>query len=170
MAPINVLLGKGGGGLGPGLTTQTGELLPGDMALADLNGDGNRDLVVNYTDDTIDYGGGTENAAIVVSLGNGGGTFTQAHRYDLPELGDGALVLRDLNGDGIRDAIVVSNSGLDVLLGDGTGGFEAPIATPHWTGDATLAVPDFKGDRKPDMAVSDVKTLSIFLNTSAALK
>ena len=163
---ISVLLGNGHGAFGPATTTQTGELLPRGMAIADLNRDGRRDLVVNMDDDAIDYGGGTENAAIVVYAGNGDGTFTQAQRYDLPELGDGTLILRDMNGDGVRDAVVVLNSGFDVLLGDGAGGFEAPSAFPHthWSGDATLAVADYNGDGKPDVAVSDLKTLSIFLN------
>jgi hypothetical protein len=55
------------------------------------------------------------------------------------------------------------------MLGDGAGGFEAPlaIAHAHWIGDARLAVAGFNGDRKLDVAVSDLKTLSIFLNTSS---
>ena len=166
---ISVLLGNGHGAFGPAVTTTTGELLPHDLAIADLNRDGKRDLVVNDDADLVDYGGGANHAAIVVYSGNGDGTFTQAHEYDLSELGSGALSLRDLDGDGNRDAVIVLNSGFDVLLGDGDGGFEAPVAIAHahWTGDARLAVADFNGDRKLDVAVSDLKTLSIFLNTSS---
>ena len=166
---ISVLLGDGHGAFGPAVTTTTGELLPHDLAIADLNRDGKRDLVVNDDVDLADYDGGANHTAIVVYSGNGGGTFTQAHEYDLSELGSGALSLRDLDGDGNRDAVVVLNSGFDVLLGDGGGGFEAPlaIAHAHWTGDARLAAADLNGDRKVDVAVSDLKTLSIFLNTSS---
>ena len=165
---INVLLGNGRGAFGAAATTTTGELLPGGLAIADLNRDGKRDLVVNDMDDTPDYGGGPEVAVIAVSLGNGDGTFTQTHKYDLSELGSGALSLRDMDGDGIRDAVVVLNSGFDVLQGDGAGGFEAPVAFAHthWTGDANLAVADYNGDGKLDVAVNDLKTLSVFLNTT----
>ncbi|HUK78686.1 MAG TPA: VCBS repeat-containing protein, partial [Thermoleophilia bacterium] len=129
---INVLLGNGRGGLGRPATTATGELLPGGMALSDMNGDGKLDLVVNYLDDTIDYdsGVGPEHSAIVVSYGSGDGTFTQAYRYDLSGL-DTAFALRDMNGDGIRDAVVLLDTSFDVLPGDGAGGFETPIAFPH---------------------------------------
>ena len=87
------------------------------------------------------------------------------------ELGSSPLSLVDLNGDGNRDAAIVLNSGFDVLLGDGTGGFAAPIAIPHaeWTGNARLAVDDFNGDGKPDVAVSDNGTLSVFHNTTTII-
>jgi len=165
---ISVLLGDGHGAFGPAVTTTTGDLLPTGLAVADLNRDGKRDLVVNDDVDLVDYGGGANHAAIVTYAGDGAGTFTQTNEYDLPELGNGALTLRDMDADGIRDAVVVLNSGFDVLPGDGAGGFEPPVAFPHahWTGAATLAVADYNGDGRPDVAVDDLKTLSVFVNTS----
>jgi hypothetical protein len=166
---INVLLGNGHGGLGRPATTHTGELLPGGMALSDVNGDGKLDLVVDNNDDTPDYGGGPEHSAITVSLGSGDGTFTQAHRYDLSDLAS-AFAFRDLNGDGVRDAVVVVSgvSGFDVLLGDGAGGLETPFTIAHtpWRSGVSLAVADFNGDGKPDVAANGGKTLSVFLNTT----
>jgi hypothetical protein len=168
---LRVLLGNGRGRFGSAVTTTTGDLLPRHIATADLNHDGKLDLVVNDEVDLADNGGGANHAAVVVYTGNGDGTFTQSHEYDLTELGSAPLSLVDVNGDGIRDAVVVLNSGFDVLLGDGTGGFAAPIAIPHaeWTGNARLAVADFNGDGKPDVAVSDNGTLSVFHNTTTII-
>ena len=163
---LNVLLGNGRGGLDKVATTITGQLLPGGMALSDVSGDGKLDLVVNYGFADSDVP--TPPAAIVVSNGNGDGTFTPMHEYDLPEVSTGALTLRDMNGDGIRDAVVELDTSFDVLPGDGAGGIEAPIAFPHahWAGGVGMAVADYNGDGKPDIALKRPRTLSIFLNTT----
>jgi hypothetical protein len=165
---LGVLLGNGRGRFGPAVTTTTGMLMPRAFAIADLNRDGKPDLVVNDQVDLNDNGGGADHAAVVVYAGNGAGAFTQAHEYDLSELGSSPLSLVDVNGDGIRDAVVVLNSGFDVLPGDGAGGFAAAIAVSHasWTGNARLAVADYNGDGRPDVAVSDKATLSVFRNTT----
>jgi hypothetical protein len=168
---LSVLLGNGHGAFGPAATTFTGELLPLGLAVADLNRDGKSDLVVNDDADVVDHGGGANFTAILVYSGDGAGTFTQTHEYDLGDLGNGGLSLRDFDGDGIRDAVVVLGSGFDVLLGDGAGGFEAPIVVTHaWPGNTSLGVGDLNGDRRLDVAVAHGKVVTVFLNTSAVTR
>src|SRR5207244_374600 len=93
---LSVLLGNGDGTLGP----RSDIILNSDptfLAIRDLNGDGNLDLVwPNYYDSTLS-----------VRLGNGDGTFgplslyaTRAHPY--------SVAIADLNMDGKLDLAVVN--------------------------------------------------------------
>lgn len=110
----------------------------GPVVLADVNGDGNLDLVT---------GGG-------VLLGNGDGTFQSLD----PGLPNGALsiAVADLNGDGKLDVAVVVNTGVTVQLGNGDGTFQ-PGKT-YKTGGAiplSVAIADFNGDGYMDLAVTN---------------
>jgi hypothetical protein len=168
---VSVMLGKGDGTFRAGVSHPTSYLLPSSVALANLNHDGKLDLIVNNDADAEDWGvgSGTNWAAVVVSLGNGDGTFTKTAEYDLSELGSGAMKVADFNRDGYLDLAVVQNSGFDVLLGNGDGTFQAPVTfahSPQWSGDAVATAGDFNGDGKPDVAVADGKTATIFFNTS----
>src|SRR5207302_893303 len=85
---------------------------PLGVALADLNNDGNLDVV------TADYGNGT----VSVLLGNGDGTFQVAQ--DFPAGANANTVaIGDFNGDHIADLVVShfasSATTVSVLLGNG---------------------------------------------------
>ena len=70
--------------------------------------------------------------------------------------GPGSLALADLNGDGKFDLVVANDESSDVtiLLGDGKGGFDAAPGSPFPAGKSPndIAVADFDGDGKPDLA------------------
>lgn len=118
-ASISVLLGNGNGTFQP----QTNLPLPADagpweVAVADLNGDGNLDIVSSNNNETY----------LSIYLGNGDGTFqtpTHASVSFAPE----NVVIMDFNGDGIPDIAVMSYGQEDaaVLAGKGDGTF-APAA------------------------------------------
>ncbi|MHC4404712.1 MAG: SGNH/GDSL hydrolase family protein [Planctomycetota bacterium] len=101
---------------------------PWQVGSADLNADGNRDLVVsNGATDTIS-----------VLLGNGDGTFQAPRQSAIGAFLAAFLVLRrpqiaDLNGDSIPDIVVTNSASSDVsvLLGRGDGTF-----APHRRFDA----------------------------------
>lgn len=70
---------------------------------------------------------------------------------------DGGIVEADFNGDGIPDLAVTDfdSGGVIVFLGKGNGYFESPkttLATGQFPG-TYLAVGDFNGDGKPDLAL-----------------
>jgi trimeric autotransporter adhesin len=130
---------------------------PSSVAIGDFNGDGIQDLAVGvYRRDQA--------GILMILLGKGDGTFTAASAS--PELGcsPSSIAVEDFNGDGIPDLAVanIGNAGCpggsgDVLLGNGDGTFTAASALPvsgnvFFSG-FTIAVGDFNGDGKPDLAV-----------------
>jgi hypothetical protein len=89
---------------------------PGQIVPADLNGDGNVDLVFGAH---LGDGG-------YVYLGNGKGEFTFKDILYAPinTFGGGsAVVVSDLNGDGIPDIALTDSTTVNVYLGDGTANF-----------------------------------------------
>ena len=92
----------------------------GVLTGGDLNGDGNRDLVI--TSNGIDNKGGS----VYVLLGNADGTFQTAVTYPTAGASATAAVIDDVNGDGKLDIVSVSNTQeISVLLGKGDGTFAA---------------------------------------------
>ncbi|HUJ32708.1 MAG TPA: VCBS repeat-containing protein, partial [Candidatus Acidoferrum sp.] len=122
---------------------------PAPIAIADVNHDGKPDIIAANTDDQT----------ISVLLGDGKRNFAPAPGSPFAcGKGPNDIAATDMNGDGNLD-LVIANTGtpyLTILLGDGKGGFKpsphSPFATeshPHVHG---VAVADFTGDGKPDVA------------------
>ena len=130
---VTVLLGNGSGGFSAahGSPFAVGSM-PSSVAVGDLNGDGNPDLVI------ANFGANT----ITVLLGNGSGGFTAASGQTLFAVGANpqSEAIGDFNGDGNLD-IVTANSGdntVTVLLGNGSGGFMAAAGSPFAVGTASI--------------------------------
>ncbi len=149
-----ILIGNGDGTFSPTSASPISDgRVPAQVVTADLNGDGRPDLAIVNQDDTVS-----------VLLGNGDGTFTTALSSPIT-VGDGtggAIAVGDFTGDGKLDlAVLSSNPGpsssgtLTLLLGNGDGTFTpAPGSPVALSADpVSLAVADFNGDGKPDLAI-----------------
>jgi hypothetical protein len=125
------------------------------VAVADLNGDGNLDLVVADQN----CGDCTANGKVSVLLANRSGTgFRPPVVYDSGGQWCSSVAVADVNGDGKPDLVVTNFQGenggpVGVLLGNGDGTFQ-PVVTYGSGGQAdSIVVADMNGDGKPDLIV-----------------
>jgi hypothetical protein len=139
-----ILLGNGDGTLQAPVEYPT-DVVPGSVAAADFNRDGNLDLAV----------GGYLGSGVEVFLGNGDGTFEMPGvEYGL---GEGPVLIRDFNQDGSLDIV----AGDSMLLGNGDGTFRqvgldrAVKGTVSGVSDGLEVAGDFNGDGLPDVAFLD---------------
>ncbi len=129
---------------------------PVSVAIADFNRDGFPDLAVaNQTDGTIS-----------ILLGNGDGTFGAQTVITIPAVTTSAgtinaslsaIATGDFNNDGNVDIAVTdfANNRVMILLGNGAGGFQAPVPYATGSNPVALLAQDFDGDGQPDLAVVD---------------
>ncbi|THD79844.1 MAG: hypothetical protein E7812_08155 [Phenylobacterium sp.] len=145
---IQQFFGDGAGGftVGPTIALAPGDDLEG-IALADLNHDGNLDIIV------ADQTAGS--VRVLLMDGNGGVLSSTSYAAGSHPY---ALALLDYNGDGELDVAVTNNiaSGtVSLLPGDGAGGFGARTSIAVGVDPEAIAVGDFNGDGQPDLAVSN---------------
>jgi hypothetical protein len=150
---VEILLGNGDGTFQTSVVYDTGSPSPHSVAIADLNGDGKLDLVVDH---------GVTNAGVDslvgILLGNGDGTFQGAVIYDSgAHAGGGSVAVSDVNGDGKPDLLLAGNGELGVLLGNGNGAFRSALT--YGSGGSfvvSVVAADVNGDGKPDLVAGNV--------------
>ena len=162
---VLVMLGNGDGTF----QTAVSYSLPGNstsVAVGDVNRDGKADLIVAISGMQPCMGNVCTwiDGGIGVLLGNGGGTFGAVAKTTVA--GSPAQVaLSDFNGDGKIDIVAANlggmisinsprpGSGATVMLGNGDGTFQPAVTYPAGNGPDAIAIGDFNGDGKPDLAV-----------------
>ena len=148
---ISVLLNKGNGEFEAAVSFAVNEgtvNLP--PVVGDFNNDGNLDVLL--------VGGFQASSAAALLAGNGDGTF-QAPVYTSSSTGpvttNSSLLTADVNNDGNLDLILITDSGVDVALGNGNGTFQpARVGISLTVGGVYGAVKgDFNSDGKLDLAL-----------------
>ena len=128
------------------------------IAAADLNGDGNLDLIVTGSAST------SMNWSYSVLLGNGDGSFQPPVLYQqsVQAVFSLPIVIADFNGDGKVDMAVPVGNSVAVLLGNGDGTFSSPAYYFLESADSVVSA-DFNSDGKLDIAATEASGLAILL-------
>jgi hypothetical protein len=141
---------------------------PNSVALADLNGDGQPDIVV------ADNSGGVDVLMNTTPAGAAAPSFAPQQNLPAGSTSTDSVAVADVNGDGTPDVVLSGGTPAGVSVyanqtapGASTASFAGPqvlnaSGVPVF---ATLA--DLNGDGKPDLIVADdIKHVLVFLNTA----
>src|SRR5271165_204164 len=135
---------------------QPGNSFPLSIYLADVNGDGNLDVVVANQDQATGVG------SVSVFLGNGDGTLQPPVSYDTgAPIADSVFVI-DVNNDGLPDIVVANQNtsaghGVVSVLWNAGGGTFMPAVTYDTGGPYanSVFVMDVNNDGLPDIVVAN---------------
>ncbi len=163
-----LLINNGDGTFAPAAAYPAGKN-PIALATADFDGDGATDLVVaNWGGGSLDAIGGD----LSLYLGHGDGTLQAQvrlpvgvkHVFPWDPTTPVTLATGDFNGDGHPDIVVgmrgtndsAAEGDVELLYGDGSGGFDPYVTVLDVPDAESLAVGDLDGDGHADIAVADM--------------
>jgi hypothetical protein len=136
------------------------------MTIADFDGDGNLDFAI----------ANELSSDLWVLRGHGDGTFTTVSGEPLLQQLSNDVTAADLNGDGKLDLVFsdscawpcIGNT-IEIFLGNGDGTFQPGFTESVGNAPVSIAVADFNGDGRLDIAVANFSdnTLSILLQGAA---
>jgi FG-GAP-like repeat len=141
------------------VTYASGGYVDTSVVVADLNQDGNPDLVM--ANDCATKACDTE-GLVGVLLGNGDGTFQPASMYDSGGKNAQSIALGDVNRDGQLHILVAKEiDSIAELLGNGDGTFQPAVTVEVPGSHRVLVVADVNNDHNPDLVVPNYTANSV---------
>jgi hypothetical protein len=176
---VSVLLGNGDGTFQGAVSYSTGGKDAVGVAIGDLNGDGKPDVVVTNEFQC----GSCHNGGVSVLLGKGDGTLQAPATFSSGGYIANAVVIKDVDGDGIPDLVVASRETrnpppgqldsigeVNVLPGNGDGTVQAPFRySTGGYGVAHVALGDLNGDGRMDLVATTAQNSGDFVGEFAVL-
>jgi hypothetical protein len=158
---VSILLNNGNGTFGAATNIALVSGSPTSVAVGDFNGDGKLDLVT--------ANGGFD--GVNVLLGNGNGSFGAPVKFGTGFV-PASVAVADFNGDGKQDIAVgcafPSGDGVNILIGNGNGTFQAFKKYVAGGTPAAMIVADVNGDGHPDIVTANGAfandSISVLLN------
>ena len=144
---MSVLLGRGDGTFADSVDYPVGGF-PDAVAVGDLNGDGNLDVLIADTTKSV-------------LLGKGDGTLADNARYEV----DGSLALGDMNGDGWVDLVTANLDTVSIRLGHNDGTFAGKMVYLAGGHAAGVALGDLNGDGRLDLVVTGNHSVGVLLSS-----
>jgi len=160
-AGFSVLLSDGLGGFDPPVVLPVAGIIANRVQFAHADNDGNLDLVHAF------FGG-----TLTVALGDGSGGFGPSVNFATGSFGDSWVGVADFDGDGSNDLVsagaLAGNPVLNLLFGDGVGGFAAPVTFATGANPVHGRALDLDGDSNVDVVVlNGDSTLSVHFGDGA---
>lgn len=142
-----------------------------DLAISDLDGDGNTDIAAITWDDNL-----ADAANVSLLKGHGDGDFDPAIYVPLPGVGGArSIALGDISDDGNPDIVTSHFYGGDisVQVADGRGGFisssNSPFSSIPWSDPVAVALGDLNNDGLLDIVTVNWESedITVLLNSSS---
>ena len=145
-----VYSGNGNGTFAASPFVLTNVANPDALAVADLDADGRRDVLVAGVD-------GADGNTLQASLRRANGTFRKPKVRKLVQFATTGIAIDDLDRDGKRDAVLTGCCGVaftGTLLGKGDGRFTDEAFSPVEIAGSRPDLRDLDGDERPDLLLS----------------
>ncbi len=149
---VSIFFGNGDGTFQSAKNVAIGKNCTSAVA-GDFDGDGNMDLALRTGDPNVN-----DDGDVTILLGNGDGTFHQGQVLTPgknPSSGTSPIIALDLNGDQHLDLVVANyiDHSFSVLLGNGDGTFQPPVAYTVTGQPQSVFAADLTGNGRKDFVV-----------------
>lgn len=142
-----------------------GNLIDGDVAAGDLDGDGDLDLIMTGHEDT-----NSSSFKVRIFVNGGSNNYTLIDTLTITPVIDGDLELADVDNDGDLDVFVTgknaSGAGVSTLYLRGTTGFTASASSFTAVAQSAADFGDYNGDGLLDLVVSGIDPSSSTISTT----